>query len=132
MADLDNLQASQSVKIAGADSSGNETSFVNATPNGDLQTVDVLNVSGVQGSLTVGTSAVEVKVGVNRFSNRKVVTLYNNSNETIYWGFTNSVTISSGTPIEKKEFIVWNVGDDLSIWVIAGVANNNTRITEAS
>jgi len=95
-------------------------------------TADIVNGSGLEAALTVGTTAVEVKVGGSPLTGRKVVTLYNNSNQILYWGFTNAVTTSSGTPIDKQEFIVWSVGDLISIWVIAGSAGNNTRITEAS
>lgn len=105
----------------------------NKTYNDDQSaTADIVNIAGVEGVLTVGTTAVEVKVGASPLTGRKVVTLYNNSNQTIYWGFNNTVTTSTGSPIEKTEFIVWDVGDSLSIWVIAGTADNNTRITEAS
>ena len=105
----------------------------NKTYNDDQTAVaDVLNIEGTQGTLTVGTTAVEVKVGVNKLTGRKTVTLFNNSNSTIYWGYTNVVTTSNGTPIFKNQTIIWNVGDSLSIYVIAGNANNNTRITEGS
>lgn len=93
---------------------------------------DILNNGGVQGSLIVGTTPIEVKVGVNRLTGRKVVTLYNNSNNVIYWGFTNSVSVLNGTPIEKKQFVQWNVGDITELWVVADSSNNNTRITEAA
>ena len=94
-------------------------------------TADILNSSGVQASLTVGTSAVEVKVGASRLEGRKEVTLYNNSNTTIYWGYTSGVTTANGTPILKKQLATWTVGDVLSLFVIAGSAGNNCRITEA-
>lgn len=133
MADLDNLQASQSVKIAGADSSGNETSFVNATSTGELCTSDIINTgTGVQSTLVVGTSAVEVKVGASNLVSRKNVTLFNSSNADIYWGYTNTVSISTGTIIFKNQFISWEVGDQQSIYVIAGSAANTTRITEGA
>lgn len=133
MADLDNLQASQSVKIAGADSSGNETTFVKATDSGDIQSADLVNVgTGVQSALTVGITSVEIKVGASPLANRKLLTLYNNSNVTIYWGYTSGVTVASGTPIFKSQFITWAVGDQQSIFVIAGAASNDTRITEGA
>jgi len=132
MADLDNLQASQSVKIAGADSSGNETTFVNATTSGEIRASDVLNLgTGGQSQLNVGTTAVEVKVGASRLTNRKLVTLYNNSNSILYWGYSNTVTTASGTHIVKGQFISWEAGDAQSIFVISGSALNETRITEA-
>lgn len=92
---------------------------------------DILSQGGVQATLTVGTSAVEVKVGGSPLEGRKEVTLFNNSNSILYWGYTNGVTTSTGTPIFKKQFITWTVSNTQPIYVIAGSASNNTRITEA-
>lgn len=92
---------------------------------------DIINNSGVEGSLTVGTTAVEVKVGASKLEGRKQVSLYNNSNNIIYFGYTNSVTTSTGMPILKNQMITWDAGDILTIYVIAGSAGNNCRITEA-
>lgn len=92
---------------------------------------DILNNSGVEGSLTVGTSAIEVKVGASKLEGRKQVTLYNNSNNIIYFGYTNAVTTSTGIPILKKQMITWDAGDILTIYVIAGSAGNNCRVVEA-
>lgn len=132
MGDLNSLEASQSVKLAGADSSGGETYFVDATSAGEIKASDVLNSgNGVQAALVIGTTAVELKVGGSPLANRKLVTLYNNSNTTLYWGFTGAVTTLSGTPIVKGQQLAWSVGSSQSIFVIAGSAGNNTRITEA-
>lgn len=92
---------------------------------------NIINREGTQGSLTVGTTAVEVRVGASRLAGRKTVSLHNNSNQTIYWGYNSAVTTSTGTPIERAEFVVWSIGEDLPIFVIAGSAGNNARITEA-
>lgn len=103
----------------------------NATYGDDqTSTADIINNSGTQGALTVGTTAVEVKVGVSRLVSRKSVTLYNNSSSTVYWGYNNTVTISTGTPIQKDTFMSWSVGESVEIWVISDGANRNTRITE--
>lgn len=104
----------------------------NASYGNDQSAVaDVLNSSGVQGTLTVGTSAIEVRVGSTRLENRKSVTLYNSSNNTIYWGYTSGVTTSNGTPIAKNQYIEWSIGDQLPIYVIAASSGNVVRITEA-
>lgn len=132
MADLNSLQAAQTIKIAGSDSSGTETTFVDSTALGEIKSADVLNGgAGTQAALTVGTTAVEVRVGASPLANRKNVTLFNNSSVTMYWGFSNTVTVSSGTPIFKNQQVEWNVGPSQSIYVIAGTASNNARITEA-
>lgn len=105
----------------------------NATYNNDESSVsDIVNAgTGIESSLTVGTSSVEIKVGGSRLIGRKSVTLHNNSSVTIYWGWTSSVTTSTGTPIYKNQMLQWSVGDVQPIYVIAGSISNNTRITEA-
>lgn len=103
----------------------------NATYGDDqTSTADIINTSGVQGALTVGTTAVEVKVGGSKLAARKSVTLYNNSNATIYWGYNNTVSTTTGTPILKNTLFAWSVGESVEIWVISDGANRNTRITE--
>jgi hypothetical protein len=131
VADLSEIQASQSVKIAGASLVGSESYWVNSTPNGDLTATDTLKSGGTQGALTVGTSAVEIKVGGSALANRKVVTLHNNSNAIMYWGYTSGVTTSTGTPIQKGEERVWSASDVCTLYVISGSAGNNARITES-
>jgi hypothetical protein len=130
MADLDQLNSSMSVKIAGSDQSGSETFFVNSTANNELRAFDGINVEGVQGSLTVGTTAIEAKAEATRLANRKVLAIYNNSVQTIFWGFTSGVTTSTGIPLQKGELLVLKVSD-VSVWLIAGTNNNNVRIVEA-
>jgi hypothetical protein len=132
VADLNEIQSSGSTKIVGSDATGTEQTPVSSTALGELKSADVLNSgTGTQAALSVGTTAIEVKVNASPLSNRKVVTLYNNSNVTIYWGFTNGVTVSTGTPIFKNQNIVWTVGPSQKVFVIAGSAGNDTRITEA-
>jgi len=106
----------------------------NKTYNDDQSAVaDVLNSgNGVQGSVTVGTSFAEAKVGASRLTGRKSLTVFNNSNATIYWGYTNAVTTSTGTPIFKDQQVEFAVGDAQGIFLIAGSAGNNVRVTEGA
>lgn len=118
--------------VSNADLIDFETNFLPTANQKIEDTVrDILNKTGDQGSLAVGVSAVEIKVGASRLAGRKSVTLYNNSNQTVFWGYTSGVTTSSGTPIEKSQFVTWEVGEDLAVFVIAATAGNNVRITEA-
>lgn len=130
MADLNETQAAQSVKIIGSSSSGIENTPVTASSNGELQISDISNNGGVHGSLTVGTSAVEAKVGGSALANRKTLTIFNNSNADIFFGYSNAVTTATGTPIFKNQFAEFEVGPSTSVWLIAGTAGNNTRVTE--
>lgn len=90
--------------------------------------------SGLEGAFTVGASAVELMIGTTIKDNRSAATLYNNSTSILYWGYTSSVTTSTGTPIVPKQFISWNdlQSTTTRIFLIAGSAGNDTRITEVS
>lgn len=133
MADLNEIQAAQSVKIIGASTTGVENVPVNASDVGDLLVSDIINQgTGTQGAITVTTSVIEAKVGGSRLSNRKLLTVYNNGNNTIYWGYTSGVTSSNGTPIVKNQQAVWDIGDDQAIYLIAGSGSNNVRVTEGA
>jgi hypothetical protein len=132
MGDISDINSAQTVKIVGSNSSGLEQTPIKSTLNGELQTSDILQGPGVEAFLTVGTTAIEVKVGVNKLANRKLVTVHNNSNATIYWGYTNVVTTSTGTPIYKDGQDSWDISDNATIFLIAGSSNNNVRITESA
>lgn len=130
MADLNELQSAETVKIAGVNSSGAETNYVNASNNNELQTSDISNNGGTNGAITVSTSSIEAKVGVSALSNRKNLTVYNNGNNTIYWGYSSGVTTSNGTPIYKDQFVSWDIGPNTSVYLIASSGSNNIRISE--
>ena len=129
MADLTEIQASQSVKLAGADPTGQETTYANVTINGDLDTTNTIGSGGLQANLAVGVAAVEVKVGASRLAIRKVVTIFPFDAD-MFWGFSNTVTTSTGTPIFKNQLLVLNASDTCQIWVVCASAGKNARITE--
>jgi hypothetical protein len=131
MADLTDAEASLPTKLVGADNTGAETSFVNSTGVGELSVSDIITGVGTQGALTVGTSAVEAKTGASALTNRKLLTIFNNSGTTIYWGRTSGVTTSTGTPIFEKQFFTFDFAADAPVYLIAGTAGNNVRITES-
>lgn len=131
MADLTDSQSAQNTKLIGASSTGVESNFVDASATGELFGVDALNAGGTQGALTVGTTAVAVQVGGSPLTNRKLVTLHNNSSATLYWGYTSGVTTSTGTPIFKNQVMWWAAKSVATIYVIAGSAGNNGRVTES-
>jgi len=130
MADIGDINATEAVRIVGSDSLGAEQTPVSSTSNGDLNIADISNNGGVEGAITVGTSATLAKVGASNLANRKTLTVFNNSNSTIYWGYTSGITTSTGTPIFKNQLAVWDVGPNTSVYLIAGSAGNNVRITE--
>jgi hypothetical protein len=93
---------------------------------------DIENVSCITGSLTVGTSAVELKVGASRLEQRQFVRLYNKSNNTVYWSYDAGVTTSTGEPIVKQQAITFTQGDRIPIYVIASQSGNVVTVHEGS
>ena len=122
---VSNFPATQNVAIT----SSVEVEVKNDTGN-PVPVSDISNNGGLQGSITVGTSAIQAMVGVSPLSSRKNLTVFNNSSSDIYWGYTNAVTTSTGTPLFKNQLIDFQVGPSTTVWLIAGSAGNNVRVTE--
>ena len=131
MADLTDIQAAQSVKIVGSDATGLEQTPVNSTTLGELQTSDIITGAGLEGALSVGISAIEAKVGISALTNRKVLTIYNNSNHLIYWGRTSSLLVSTGTPIKSDGFMVFEFSPTAPLYLISAFTGCDVRITES-
>jgi len=94
---------------------------------------DVINKDAiVDHAFTVGTSAVEAKVGGSRLDQRQEVFIYNTTNKTIYWSVTNALTTSTGVPIDPGEAIDLPFGEALPIYLIAGTAGNDITLMEFS
>lgn len=92
---------------------------------------DVLGDSGLQAELTVGTSAVEVKVGSSRLANRKLVVIQP-KDVGIFLGFSNTVTTANGIEVFKDTTQVIAASDESQIWLIASSAGKKARILESS
>lgn len=108
---------------------GTDTALV--TTNGDVNVADISNNSGSTGAITIGTSAlIAAANGTSNLTNRKYLSVYNNGSVTIYWGTSNAVTTSTGTPIVKNQQITFAVGTGTSIFLISGTASQNVRIVE--
>ncbi len=135
MADLTRKLAAMAYKIVGADrSTGNETAFGYVeSRDGEIKAVDILNAGGTQGSLSVTSTATEIRVGASNLANRKSIMIYNNSTNTIYWGVTNAVTVANGIPLPPQSFISLSFSNTVTVWGIAPAAlTAEMRIVEVS
>jgi len=133
MADLNDLQSAGFSKIIGSNTTGVETNPAKVSANQDLGVSDVMDSSGVYGTLTVGTSAVQAKVGGSNLANRKLLTVDNTSNAVIYWGYDSSVTTTNyAGRIFKDQQASWAIGPNLNIYFIAGSAGNSVRVSEGA
>lgn len=90
---------------------------------------DVLNGDAVYGEITVGTTAVEVKVGGSPLADRRMVHITPKDNQ-VFWGYDSSVTTSTGTRVWKEQTVFLPVGPDISIYLIANDAGKTVSIAE--
>lgn len=86
--------------------------------------------AGVEGVMTVTTTAAPVRVGeVN--APRKMVTVSTEGKDDIYWGWTADVTSSTGTPLDAWTFNVFEVSRNKDLYLVVAVGSTTVRITEA-
>lgn len=128
MADLDGIEAAQSVKIMGSEADGTEETPVGSTGLGEFHVVEKLLDAGLDDeiSITAGTP-VEVKVGASRKTDRKVVIVQPTDGK-IKWGFSNT---TQSFPLYKLQHAIISAGPDTAIWVDAISGTVNVAIGEA-
>lgn len=124
MADLTDAQGALPTRLE--DGSGN---LISST-NNQLQTRDVLNTSGQNRAQSVTISAAEALGAGTILVNRKFLSI-TPTNGTIYWGFTNAVTTTTGTPIFKNQSYTIAATDNVHVYVIAA-GTVDCRVAEGS
>lgn len=117
-------------QIAIVDPAG-ESLVVN--PDGSINVVAATSdTTGVNDVIVVGTTAVAARVGVSNLAERTSLSVMNNGNATIYWGFANTVTTSTGFPIFKGQTSVWAIGPNITVWLISSTTLNDVPVAEIS
>ena len=128
MADLTDLQAAETIKIAGANASNTETYAVNATPNGELTSCDILANGGVDILVSLTTAAVQLKVGGSPLANRKYVILEGQSNN-IKWGFSNT---TQSFDIFRDQILMIPCGPNTTIWAKVTAGTGTIAVGEVA
>ena len=110
MADATELQTASVTKITDA----NETEIVGIRLRNDGKNAlcidDEVITAGVNAKITVGTSAVEAKVGANRLVGRRLLSIMPTS-APIWYGFNSNVTTSTGRKLFKDQVLTISIGD---------------------
>jgi len=101
---------------------------------GDASVSDGLKAGGINArlTLTLANTAYEAKVGVSRLSLRKSLTITANNN--MFWGYSNTVTSITGTPLKKGQQIVFAIDPDAAsfqVWLVSTTAASAAQITES-
>jgi hypothetical protein len=107
-----------------------QTDPLSLTIDGDLRVADIINTSGQYRAQSITTTAAEALGGATILANRKMLSI-TPTNGTIYWGFSNAVTATTGSPIFKNQQMTFAVGANVHIYVIA-TATTDSRISEGS
>jgi hypothetical protein len=94
-----------------------------------LRIDDIARTSGLHAELTIGTTAVELKVGASALANRKYVVMRPRDND-IYYGYSSGVTTTTGMELFKGEFLMLPIG--VAVWLIASGAGKKIAIGELS
>lgn len=94
----------------------------------------VLNGSYISTVVSVGTVAVEAKVGGSTLSNRGLVKIYNNSSKTMYHGPATVTTSGAniGEPIVKGQTVYLPFGSSTKVYLIAATAANDAIVQEVA
>jgi hypothetical protein len=131
MADLDNLQASQSVKIAGANpSTGAETYFADVTSEGELKISSFANVTYAAAQKVVTTTPQLAAVGGANLANRKGLFIYNKGAQTIYYGPSGSTSTTGAIPILKDEAASLAFGQNVNVYVFTTTSTSDVDFQE--
>jgi hypothetical protein len=128
MGDLNSLESSDTIKIAGANGSGQETNFVNASPNGDLQTTDIMNTAAVSGVISLTSTPVPLRINVSNLENRKYIILQGLTNSVV-WGFSEE---SQPFDIFKNQFVMLPCGSNITLYAKVVTGTGQISVGELS
>lgn len=91
--------------------------------------------TAIQGQVAVSTTAIELKVGGSALTGRQMIHIINDSNNTIYIGYDNTVTTSGttrGEKLVKDATLTFMLTENQSVWAIAASGTNNILVAEFS
>jgi len=127
MADIIDIDAAQTVKIVGSDSTGVEETPVSSTVNGEIKIADTHNNGGFDKilSITAG-SPQELKVGTSRLTARKYV-IFEALDVGIKWGFSSS---TQSFDVFKSQLLMVPIGENTEIWFDCSSGTKSVAIAE--
>ena len=89
-----------------------------------------LDGPAVNGQITVTDTPQLLKVGATALDDRTAVVIQA-LDENIYWGFSNSVTASTGFKVFRAQMQFLEAGSKIEIWLVAETGKSvDTRIGE--
>ena len=108
-----------------------QTDPLSLTITGDLRAADIINTSSQYRAQSITTTAAEALGATTILANRKMLSI-TPTNGTVWWGTSNAVTISSGTPIFKNTPAEFAFGANVHIYLVCASGTVDCRIVEGS
>lgn len=98
--------------------------------NAQLEVADILNTGAQFRAQSVTTAAALALGAATALANRKMLH-FTPTNGTIYWGYTSSVTTTTGTPVFTNQTVYLSVGNSVTVYLISA-GTVDARIAELS
>ena len=126
MPDISDINAAQTVKLVGSDSTGVEQTPVESTNLAELKAVDKINQQGEDTTVVLSTTAIEAKVGISTKANRSYVFLQALDNN-VKWGFD----VNCRFDLFRNQFLSIPASEDCLIYIRASSGTPSVVIGEA-
>jgi hypothetical protein len=85
----------------------------------------------VYGTISVSTTAVELKIGGSALDERKVIIIQPLENR-IYVGYDSSVTTANGIELSKRQIMTLESSANITVYAIADSGTIDVRVQELS
>jgi len=127
MADIQDIDAAQTIKVVGSDPTGVEETPVSSTIHGEIKIADTHNNGGLDKVLTITAgSPLELKVGASRLAARKYV-VFEALDTGVKWGFSNS---TQSFDVFKRQLLMVPIGENTEIWFDCTSGTKSVAIAE--
>lgn len=126
MGDVSHKKSSGITRIVG----DNEDNIAKVSPEGEIYVNNFANVSFITAPKTVNTTASLLAVGVSNLTARKSVVVYNRGAQDIYYGDATVTDETDGIPIPKDGQAVFQVGENIDIYVVTKTGTSNIIVQE--
>ena len=110
MADATNEQSSSVTRLINGAENIVADMRVRADGKASLCIDDEIITSGVNATITVGTSPVEAKAGASRLVDRRLLSISPTS-APVWYGFNSNVTTTTGRKLFKEQVLDISIGD---------------------
>jgi hypothetical protein len=120
MADINETQQSEVVRIGNPD----EANFVEVNSESNLKSIDTPE-SGLSATLSLTTTAIELKVGANAKANRRLIEMQALT-KNVKWGYNTNCDFD----LFKNQFFSLPCGENCTLYLKASIGTASIAVSE--